>query len=428
MNTSYPQKIYVELTTRCNLQCRMCVKYAPGSRIVEEDLPFALFRNLDSALTRAKTLILNGIGEPLLHPQLFDIVAFSRERMAPQAVIGFQSNGVLLDEEKSLQLLSAGLSTVCLSLDSLEVAEEAPNGEHSVAAVSRAIAGLVAARKQTGNGAFKIGLEMVLSRENLNDLPRYVQWAAEQGADYVIVTHLFLYNPSSEKQSLFNPNSSESIELFHSYNERAAARGLDLQEYPSIYLKYKKNEKERAVVELFQKMQDEARDKGIFLHLQSLLRHVSDDAELVEQLFGAARVVAEDGGIELFLPPNQALVQRSCPFIADEAVFIAANGAVMPCHFLWHTYGCRVLGDDIQVRQYSFGNIHQRSLENIWQSPEYSRFRREAGEYDYSSCWSCTQGPCADLINDNIHSANDCYGSGVPCGHCQWNLGGIRCL
>ncbi|MFN2352943.1 MAG: radical SAM/SPASM family putative metalloenzyme maturase [Desulfopila sp.] len=417
MHASYPQKIYVELTSRCNLQCRMCVKYAPGSRIIEEDLPFSLFRNLDSAIAQAGTLILNGIGEPLLHPQLLDIVIFSRKRMAPQA-----------DEEKSLQLLSAGLSTICLSLDSLAEEEKTPGGEHSVRAVSRAIAGLAAARKQTGSSSFMIGLEMVLSRENINDLPRYIQWAAEQGVDYVIVTHLFLYNTSAEQQSLFNPNSSEAIELFHSSNERARARGLDLREYPSIYLKYRKNEMERAVVEIFQEMQDEARDRGIFLHLQSLLQHTSDDEELVEQVFAAARAVAEGHGIELFLPPNQALAQRSCPFMADEAVFIAANGAVMPCHFLWHTYACRVLGEEIQVQECAFGTIREQPLEDIWQSRQYTLFRREAGEYDYSSCWSCTQGPCADLINDNIHAANDCYGSQVPCGHCQWNLGGVRCL
>jgi len=115
----YPEKIYVEITTRCNLHCRMCVKYAAGSTIIDEDLPLALFKNLTPALTKAKTLILNGIGEPLLHPDILEIVRMAREALPPSATIGFQTNGFLVNEQNSLQLIGAGVNTVCLSLDNL---------------------------------------------------------------------------------------------------------------------------------------------------------------------------------------------------------------------------------------------------------------------------------------------------------------------
>ncbi len=59
MSKLYPEKIYLELTTRCNLRCRMCVKYASGSRIVEEDLPFAaLSLRVSFRLTSRKGLSL----------------------------------------------------------------------------------------------------------------------------------------------------------------------------------------------------------------------------------------------------------------------------------------------------------------------------------------------------------------------------------
>ncbi|MBU1420138.1 MAG: SPASM domain-containing protein [Proteobacteria bacterium] len=83
---------------------------------------------------------------------------------------------------------------------------------------------------------------------------------------------------------------------------------------------------------------------------------------------------------------------------------------------------------DIQVQEKVFGNVLQNSSETIWQSSHYEEFRKESGQYEYSSCWSCSQRPCSNLINDTADYANDCYGSQVPCGHCQWNLGGIRCL
>lgn len=428
MSNLYPEKIYVELTTRCNLRCRMCVKYAAGSCIAEEDLPFAIFKGLAPSLTHAHTLILNGIGEPLLHQELEEIISFARANMAPEAVIGFQSNGILLDEEKSFKLLSAGLSTVCLSLDSLEENEGDKAEGHSLTAVTRAISGLVAARRRVAASHFRIGLEMVLTKQNIEELPRIVQWAADHGADYIIATHLLHYNQSSEELSLFNPNSPEAVQLFHTYNSRAAAQGINLEDCLAGYLRYTKNETDQAMLELFHAMQQEAREKDIRLHLGSLQAYTADYTEKVAHVFAAGMAVAEQNGIELFLPPQQALPERVCRFIADQAVFIAASGAVMPCHFLWHTYACRVLGGEIQVRENSFGSIREQSLEDIWRSQQYSLFRREAGEYEYSSCWSCAQGPCATLVNDNLLTANDCYGSQVPCGHCQWNLGGIRCL
>jgi len=312
VSTLYPEKIYVELTTRCNLRCRMCVKYTAGSCIAEEDLPFAVFKGLASSLTHAQTLILNGIGEPLLHPELEEIISFARANMAPEAVIGFQSNGILLDEEKSRKLLSIGLSTVCLSLDSLEETEADTATGHSIAAVSRALAGLVAAKRQIAASHFRIGLEMVLTRQNIQDLSRFIQWAADHGAEYVIATHLLHYDQSSEELSLFNPNSPEAVQLFHSYNARAAAQGINLADCLAGYMKYTKNEAEQAKLRLLHEMQQEAREKDIRLHLQSLLAYPADDAESVVRIFAAGQAVAAQNGIELFLPPHQALTERNC--------------------------------------------------------------------------------------------------------------------
>jgi putative metalloenzyme radical SAM/SPASM domain maturase len=427
MNDLCPGKIYVELTTRCNLHCRMCVKYAEGSCIVEEDLPFEVFKNLRPSLARAKTLILNGIGEPLLHPDLLKIIGFARAHMPPKAAIGFQSNGLLLDEQNCLELIATGLSTLCLSLDNLDDTTEQA-GEHSVVAVSKALSGLLAAKKQVTAGHFKIGLEMVLTRQTIGNLPKFVQWAADHGANYVIATHPLLYNRATEDVSLFNPNTAEAVHLFNVYNERAAVQGIDLAGSLSAYLKFTKTTADKAAVRLFQELQQEARDRDIRLHLQSLLAHTPADTPRMEQAFAEAQAVAGQNGIELFLPTQQALSERTCPFITEQAVFIAASGAVMPCHFLWHTYSCRVLGEEVQVQEYAFGTISQQPLDKIWQNLAYTRFREEAGRDDYAPCWSCSMGPCPTLVNDNVHAAHDCYGSQVPCGHCQWNLGGIQCL
>ena len=423
MERPLPEKIYVELTTRCNLRCPMCVKQAKGSCIVEGDMPLTLFQRLLPSLAHTRSLVLNGIGEPLLYPDLEEVIRLARASMPADAAIGFQSNGLLLDRHRAERLMAAGLQTICLSLDSLDLTDP---GGHSLFAVSHALEILLQARRQTGR-RFRIGIETVLSRETIAGLPDLVRWAAGQEVDYLIATNLFIYDGSAAAGSLFNPNTTDAVAIFEKYNRMATAQGLSLHRYLAAYLKFTKTAADRELVALVERMQREARDKDIHLHLQSLIDHSSGDRGAVERAFHEARVIAGQHGLELFLPPLQAPAQRSCPFIADQATFIAMNGDVMPCHFLWHSYSCQVLGEEVQVRERIFGNIRRQTLEEIWCSDAYRQFRHQAASDDYASCWSCSLGPCAALINDDLY-ANDCYGSIVPCGHCQWSLGGIRCL
>jgi len=77
--------------------------------------------------------------------------------------------------------------------------------------------------------------------------------------------------------------------------------------------------------------------------------------------------IAKTREIDLFLPPLQAQNQISCVFITDEATFIASNGDVMSCHFLWHTYSCQMLDETININRRAFGNISEQSLGEIWQ-------------------------------------------------------------
>lgn len=66
----FPALLQVEVTTRCNMRCAMCVKSAEGCRIPEAHMPMELFTRIESVLPHCHGLVLNGIGEPLLHPHL----------------------------------------------------------------------------------------------------------------------------------------------------------------------------------------------------------------------------------------------------------------------------------------------------------------------------------------------------------------------
>lgn len=89
----------------------MFVKFAPGSRIDEQDLGPALFAGLLPAPPFADRLIINGIGEPLLHPRLEELISLTGRHLPPHGSVGLQSNGVLIDRGRAEALLDAGLDT-----------------------------------------------------------------------------------------------------------------------------------------------------------------------------------------------------------------------------------------------------------------------------------------------------------------------------
>lgn len=424
-----PKKIYVELTTRCNLRCSMCVKYTAGSCIPDCDIDLDVFHQLLPSLATIDNLVLSGIGESLLHPNLSEIIGLARKHMPASGTIGMQSNGCLLDRDKAFELIEQGLTSLCFSVDSFNdtCSPDHETREHSFQVVKDAVRNVNSAR-EFASTKFDLGLQIVLTDSTIEDLPSLVSWGAKNEIDYIIASHLIQYDNEVGKQNLFNSHSLEAIQLYKKYHEKAASMGLSFEREFDQYRKTigtKTNDKFSDLLDLFFK---ESRQSDIRLNFDHINSMSSIRIEEIRAVLKHAKKIALDNHIEIHLPPLHATPQRECRFLKDKTIFISANGDVMPCHFLWHTYSTQVFNENIQVRKRVFGNLCDQPLEDIWLNKNYKSFRAEAEQYEYSSCWSCPQGPCASLVNDDSEYANDCFGSKVPCGHCQWNLGGIRCL
>jgi putative metalloenzyme radical SAM/SPASM domain maturase len=346
--------------------------------------------------------------------------------------IGFQSNGILLAKGRSLRLIESGLDTICLSVDNLNEQHTGSSNcrqGHQHSSVEKALTNLAEARKTTDREV-RIGIEVVLQKEMLSQLPALIAWACIHGVDFIIASHLFSYDGAMAEQSLFNPNSYEATQLFQKWEAKALAQGGTLTALPVAQLKFSKSLSDQQILQLGSAMQQEAREKNITYHFPNLVAQNPRALEAIEAQFHRAEALAAQQGVELYLPTLYARAneQRACPFIEEESVFIDKNGKVMPCHFLWHSCPSMINQGQIRINERVFGNIGEQSLEAIWQQSDYAAFRAEAGLNSYAPCWSCTAAPCIDLINTNLLKIDDCYGSQVPCGHCMWSLGWLKCL
>ncbi|UCC89914.1 MAG: radical SAM protein [Anaerolineales bacterium] len=107
-----PIEAQLIVTRRCNLSCGYCTEYDHLSELV----PLEVLKNRIDALHRlhVANITLQG-GDPLLHPQIADLVAHAGSR----AQVSITTNGFLLSEELIERLNGAGLDNMQVSIDTL---------------------------------------------------------------------------------------------------------------------------------------------------------------------------------------------------------------------------------------------------------------------------------------------------------------------
>lgn len=104
----------LDITERCNLHCSFC--FADGGK--GSDMPYEdVCRALDDMYAKGLRFIHLSGGEPTVHPDLIEIVAYAKKKGF--SYIQLNTNGLRLAEDASYarQLLEAGLSCVFLQFD-----------------------------------------------------------------------------------------------------------------------------------------------------------------------------------------------------------------------------------------------------------------------------------------------------------------------
>lgn len=117
MCTKGPSTVNLELTLRCNLNCKMCQRSFPGFELpLLQDMDIKTVENVIPILSDANCIWLSGFGEPLMHPMLAEIVA-KINSVNNFAKIAFTTNLTLMSDRKIHELIDAGLKLVQVSMD-----------------------------------------------------------------------------------------------------------------------------------------------------------------------------------------------------------------------------------------------------------------------------------------------------------------------
>jgi molybdenum cofactor biosynthesis enzyme MoaA len=114
--------------------------------------------------------------------------------MPENAWVGFQTNGLLLDQKRSESLVCSCVDAICISVDSIYdwKYENIRNGSR-FENVCEAFFRLRTAKKMQKSTKPEIGIEFVLKKDNAHELPGLIEWAHHMDASFVIVSHLLPY-------------------------------------------------------------------------------------------------------------------------------------------------------------------------------------------------------------------------------------------
>lgn len=166
---------------RCNLRCAHC--YAGSAdRAYRGELTTAEGGALIDDLARfGVPVILFSGGEPLMRPDILELIARARAR-GVRAVLS--TNGTLITPGLARELKRLDLSYAGISLDGLESTHDRFRG--AAGAFRRAMAGLEACRE----AGIKVGLRFTISRRTREDIPGIFSLLRERRIPRVCFYHL----------------------------------------------------------------------------------------------------------------------------------------------------------------------------------------------------------------------------------------------
>jgi MoaA/NifB/PqqE/SkfB family radical SAM enzyme len=111
ISTGHPFLAHIVPMRRCNLDCTYCNEFDDTSKPVALD---EMKRRLDTLADMGTSVITISGGEPLMHPELDDIIRHMRKR---GMIAGLITNGFFLNKDRIQRLNDAGLEHLQISID-----------------------------------------------------------------------------------------------------------------------------------------------------------------------------------------------------------------------------------------------------------------------------------------------------------------------
>jgi MoaA/NifB/PqqE/SkfB family radical SAM enzyme len=340
------EKLYVEPTNRCNLDCRTCMRHG-----WEEPLgfmEFGLFEKIINdigAFPGPPGVFLGGFGEPLGHPRIVDMVARAKARGSEVELI---SNGIGLDEAMAGRLAVAGLDRLWVSIDGSSPASYADVrlGDH----LPEIIANLERLKAMPDKP--ELGISFVAMRRNIADLPAVFDLARRVGASRFSLSNVEPYTEDMTAEMLYGRVLFAELPEGGCVMPRFDPGAIDVQTLAELSVRFPST---------------------------------------------------------LSFTPLAPGRKGICPFQQRRSASVRWDGRIGPCLPLLHAHTVCLNGQPRTWPDFTFSSLRECGLAEIWNSAEYHAFRRKLDEFAFAPCTTCNSCDLPDINNEdcygNVHPA-----------------------
>ncbi|WP_457556703.1 radical SAM/SPASM domain-containing protein [Candidatus Harpocratesius sp.] len=428
MNSFSLKTLQIEITTKCNFDCAMCLH--SQNSLERNEISVDLFKKIaKEVFSGLDHLILYGVGEPLTHSNFLKLLEISRIYLPPHAKIEFTSNGSLLAADFLEEILKYKVDRIIISLDSPFLAKSSKIREGFNPEVFKNLK--VLAEAYQARKIPNLAIETVISNQNLYDLSYLVEFCAEIGIPKIFLSHLLPYTVEMEKDSLFLPISADAFDLLNNVGEL----GWEILNQVILTPNYHKfiNTEHNSQIQQMLNSISEAQINNIDFDLQKIMDVIQKKQTIknAQHVFKEISKLAEKNHILIDLPPLFAeSTQRECPFAARDGLFISFDGNVIPCYNFGHEHKVVINHHERLVKPYILGNLTNpnTSFKDILQSSKVKQI------HSVLNCISSQVPFCGDCVysTQNCYyitdNSSDCYGNTPGCNECLYSVGFVKCL
>ena len=277
---TYPKlTLQIEPTRRCNLSCKICMR-----RNLNETSGLLSLKDFKKVLNswNFQHVALHGWGEPLLNPELFQMVKYA----ASQGIsTELTTNGTLLKTNME-RIFASGLSIIAFGMHNKE----------NLPVVKPQIKELVTQRNRKKLRKPRVYIDIVIYRENQNQIADLVEAAGELNIDAIVFHRVF--NPTTSFLD-FASKCSESI-------------------FGETYPVDIKSNHSTSRVNIYKVDTD--------------VGYISIQEET--ELFVKVEKLARKANMKLYLPPEPSIPCRA----VKHSIFVTSGGNVTPCPYLPEFY------------------------------------------------------------------------------------------
>ncbi|UZP67207.1 SPASM domain-containing protein [Desulfovibrio mangrovi] len=340
------QSVQVEVSTLCRASCIYCPRTALRQSWRNTLLPMSVFRSLLPSLARVRHVHLQGWGEPLLHPDLSQMVALARQQ---GCTAGTTTCGLGVSDEQLAALVNTGLDVMAFSLAGGERHHNALRPSTPFTVVLDAMARLKCIKEQLGSPRPHIHIAWLSTVSAVEDVCLLPDLMEEYGIHEATVSGISLV-----------ADARMYGECFASLTQAEFRQAI------------------RPVVSVL----DAAFEHGLSIHARL---PVPDTPEVSARKEACPPPQQENGPVatsgQTGMIPHGEFINAACPEPVQHSLVITAEGKVTPC-----ILGCLPDKDAVQytgtgqhpLPSLEFGNVAEASLETIWASPAYRQFRKQA--------------------------------------------------